>query len=356
MVIDAIEVAGMKLVTLVNDGTAVALPPAPPSPPFTQPPFDTLASGTKLTRQIQSVLDAKVATNVRCDLIGRPYAKLAREAERVKTISSADAYFSAGVEGLVDDRDFKTKLERKSFDEATEGLFWRFQQDAMDGTVVLADVESAMLHGGNTRVPFVQAVVKNAVGSAKLATNVNADEACVLDTAFYGAPLCRQLRTRSITVQDGNRRTIKTIPLPIRPPTGIRKTSTLKHKQHFDVVIGFKDQPSANFPTLQYTTVGAKTAYHNLTERGATDGAVKLTVLYSESEIESLFGGEFFRTLDTDSSTVSASEGTKVEGELKKPVEKLQSSEITPSLEPVITKPMFLEEKKADCKRRQGRQ
>ncbi|CAE6476049.1 unnamed protein product [Rhizoctonia solani] len=68
-------------------------------------------------------------------------------------------------------------------------------------------------------------------------------------------------------------------------------------------------------------------------------------------KIESLFSRDIFRTLDTDSSVVSASEGTKVEGKPKKPVEKLQSSEITPRLEPVITNPMSLEEKKAGRKR-----
>ncbi|CAE6399659.1 unnamed protein product [Rhizoctonia solani] len=72
-------------------------------------------------------------------------------------------------------------------------------------------------------------------GSAKLANNVDADEACVLGTAFHGSSLSRQLRTKPVKVQDavfrtaylrhigrnkcenGNRRTTKTIPLPIRP-------------------------------------------------------------------------------------------------------------------------------------------
>jgi hypoxia up-regulated 1 len=101
--------------------------------------FDTLASGTELTRRIQSLLEAKVPVNMKSELIDRSYAKLAREAERIKAILSVNADVNAGVEGLVGEKDFKAKLERKEFDRACEDLFWRFQQpmlDAIDGTGV----------------------------------------------------------------------------------------------------------------------------------------------------------------------------------------------------------------------------
>ncbi|CUA76117.1 hypothetical protein RSOLAG22IIIB_06112 [Rhizoctonia solani] len=71
----------------------------------------------------------------------------------------------------------------------------------------------------------------------------------------------------------------------------------------------------------------------------------------STGKIESLFSGEFSSILDTDSSSVSVSEGTKVEDEPKKPVEKVESSEITLSIEPVIVKPVSLDEKMAARKR-----
>ncbi|CUA70584.1 Hypoxia up-regulated protein 1 [Rhizoctonia solani] len=341
----------------------------------------------------------KVPSSLKSELIDRSYAKLAREAERIKAILSVNVEVNAGVEGLVGEKDFKTKVERKEFDKATEDLFWRFQQpmlDAIDGTGVgLADVESVILHGGTTRVPFVQTVLKSTVGSAKLATNVNADEACVLGTAFYGASLSRQFRTKPVKVQDavlrevylsytaenkgkdGNPRTINTMVFPVRSATGIKKTLTLKRKQDFDVVVGFKElepagQPGANVPTLQYTITGVEAAYNNLTERGATDAAVKLTLLYSESglatiteaavvgtvkddsltgKLKSLFGGGSSSTTATESSTASASEETKVEDEPKEPVEKVESIPVTATVEPVTVKPMSLDEKKAARKR-----
>ncbi|EUC58906.1 HSP70 family protein, putative [Rhizoctonia solani AG-3 Rhs1AP] len=442
-VIDATEVAGMKLITLVNDGTAIAVNYAmtrqfptrevhmiydsgaaatratlvafhtttiPAAKKSAKPEnvtqitvlgsgFDTLASGTELTRRVQSLLESKVPSSLKSGLIDRSYAKLAREAERVKAILSVNVEVNAGVEGLVGDNDFKAKLERKEFDKVTEDLFWRFQQpmlDAIDGTGVgLADVESVILHGGTTRVPFVQTVLKSTVGSAKLATNVNADEACVLGTAFYGASLSRQFRTKPFKVQDavvrevylsytaenkgkdGNPRTINTMVFPVRSATGLKKTLTLKRKQDFDVVVGFNEiepagQPGANVPTLQYIITGVEAAYNNLTERGATDAAVKLTLLYSESGLASIteaavvgtvkddsltgklknfFGGGSSSTSATESSTASASEETKVEDEPKEPVEKIESIPVTVTLEPMTVKPMSLDEKKAARKR-----
>ncbi|KAF8729281.1 heat shock protein 70 family, partial [Rhizoctonia solani] len=442
-VIDATEIAGMKLITLVNDGTAIAVNYAmtrqfptrevhmiydsgaaatratlvsfhttttPAIKKSAKPEnitqitvlgsgFDTLASGTELTRRIQTLLESKIPSSLKSELIDRSYAKLTREAERIKAILSVNTEANAGVEGLVADQDFKTKLERKEFDKATEDLFWRFQQpmlDALDGTDVgLADVESVILHGGNTRVPFVQTVLKSTVGSAKIATNVNADEACVLGTAFYGASLSRQFRTKPIKVQDavvrevflsytaenkgkdGNPRTITNVVFPVRSATGVKKTLTLKRKQDFDVVVGFKEiepagQPGANVPTLRYTISGVEAAYNNLTERGATDAAVKLTLLYSESglasiteaavvgtvkddsftgKLKNLFGGSPSTTTGTETSTASVSEETKVEDEPKAPVEKLESIPITATIEPVTIKPLSLDEKKAARKR-----
>ncbi|CUA70600.1 hypothetical protein RSOLAG22IIIB_09021 [Rhizoctonia solani] len=188
-VIDATEVTSMKLVTLVNDGTATFHTPTVPAINESAKPesitqiislgsgFDTLASGTELTRRIRTVLEVIVAANLKSELVDRPYAKLAAEAERVEAILNVSAEVNTGVEGL--------------------------QQDAMDGTGVgLADVESVMLHGGNTHVPFVRTVAENTVGSAKLATDVNADEACVLVTAIYGASLSYQFKTKHVEVQD----------------------------------------------------------------------------------------------------------------------------------------------------------
>ncbi|CAE6438721.1 unnamed protein product [Rhizoctonia solani] len=347
MVIDATRVASMKPVTLVNESTVIVVSYTMKRQLPTREVhmiYDSRAVATR-PNLIQTILEAKFATNLEYELIDRWYVKFSRGAERVKVIWSLDTEVNAGVEGLVGDNDFKTKLEQKAFDQSTDGdpgTLWMQLTMVLWVTIYIllrawkltswqTDVERVISHSGNTRVPFAQTVGNHAVGSAKLANNVDADEVCVLGTAFYGASLCHQFRTKPIKVQDtavcivdlcytaehkgkdGNHRTIKTIPLPIRSTTGNRKTPTLKHKQH-----------------LSY------------------DSRTSLVQIFPRYDIRPR---ESFRSLDTDLSSVSASEGTKVEGELRRPAEKLQSSEITPSLEPVIARPTSLEEKRAGHKR-----
>ncbi|KAG8780408.1 Hypoxia up-regulated protein 1 [Ceratobasidium sp. 428] len=97
-------------------------------------------------------------------LVDRSLAKLIKEAEHVKAVSSVNTDVKADVEGLVGDSDWKGKAERRAFEKECEDLYWRLQQpmlDAIVGTDVgLADVQSVILRGGNTRVSFVQTVLK----------------------------------------------------------------------------------------------------------------------------------------------------------------------------------------------------
>ncbi|CAE6379383.1 unnamed protein product [Rhizoctonia solani] len=269
--------------------------------------------------------------------------------------------------------DFKTKLERKAFDKATEDSFWRLCWSD--------NVESFILHDGNTRVWCVQTVVENAVGSAKLATNVYAG-----GTAFYGAWLFRQFGTKPVKVHDTVVRVVdlgytaenqgkddlathprvcsrlgapdphpepshhESYSAPHQVRNQARNNLTLKHKQNLNVVVGFHEpagHPSANITTMQYTIMGVKAAYNNITERGATDAGVRL---YFESEIKNLFSGGSSGTLATESSTASASEETEVEDKPKKPVEKDELIAVTLILEPVTVNLMFLDEKMADRK------
>jgi hypoxia up-regulated 1 len=101
--------------------------------------FDTLASGTELTRRLTKILEGQLPSAMKAGLVDRGYAKLAREAERVKAVLSVNGEVNSGVEGLVGEKDWKGKVERRVFERACEDLLWRFQQpllDAIAGTDV----------------------------------------------------------------------------------------------------------------------------------------------------------------------------------------------------------------------------
>ncbi|CUA77652.1 hypothetical protein RSOLAG22IIIB_06705 [Rhizoctonia solani] len=267
-------------------------------------------------------------------------------------------------------------------------MLWMELASVLDG-------ESFILHDGMTRVWCVQTVVKNVVGSAKLATSVYADGSCVHGTAFYGAWLFPQFRTKSVKAQDTVVRVVYLgytaenkgkdgahhihcalfigliqttrepphyqsygVPHQVRSQT--RNNLTLKHKQNLNDAVGFHKpvgHPSANITKMQCTITGVKANYNNLALPGLTEAAVRL---YSESGLGSIteaavvgtvkddsltgkinnpFSGGSSGTSATESSTASASEN-EVEEKLKNPMEKDEVIAVTLILEPVTAKPI----------------
>jgi len=161
--VDAIEISGLKTLALVNDGTAVAVNYAMtrtfPTPEyhiiydagasgiratvasFTTAPdtkaggqgthiavagvgYDRTVGGIELDRRLRDILvdifNTKNGRNVREDKRGM--AKLWKEAQRIKAILSANTEVFASVESLAWDIDFRTKITRAQFEEASQDL------------------------------------------------------------------------------------------------------------------------------------------------------------------------------------------------------------------------------------------
>ncbi|KAL5498189.1 LHS1 [Sanghuangporus vaninii] len=248
-VVDALEIAGLRLAALVNDGTAVALNFAM-SRTFESKEwhvvydagaggvratvvsfetvqngkkgrdgaqmlitvagvgFDRTAGGLELTRRLRDMLalDFEVKHNKKITGDARGMAKLWKEAERVKAILSANNEATVSVESVAFDIDYRTKVTRASFEAACSDLQAKFSKpisDALENAgLKLDEVKSVILFGGHSRTPVVQASVKSTVGDSKIATSVNADEAAVLGAALYGASISPQFRTKDIKVTD----------------------------------------------------------------------------------------------------------------------------------------------------------
>ncbi|TKA54808.1 hypothetical protein B0A53_02617 [Rhodotorula sp. CCFEE 5036] len=260
--LDAAEIAGLRLVGLINDGAAVAVnyamartfPPEPshhliydlgsgslsvtlvslrsamlPDPlSLAETPqlknatsivvhgygYDLQVGGYVFDRAVRDLLiEAFEATTGKQLEAGRKVtedkramAKLLREATRVKQILSANTAASARIEGLIDDLDFRTEITRQQLEDRTASLVPHLTdpiQTALDSAKLsLSDIESVIFVGGSSRVPVVQRAIAAKVGEEKIAKNVNADEAAVLGAALYGAGITRGFRTKDIRVQD----------------------------------------------------------------------------------------------------------------------------------------------------------
>ncbi|KDQ16953.1 hypothetical protein BOTBODRAFT_156336 [Botryobasidium botryosum FD-172 SS1] len=353
-VLDSIELAGLRPLALLNDGTAVAINYAmtrtfpetehhiiydagassiratvvsfssktnSASTSASTPVeietlgfgYDLAAGGTEFDRRLRLILAEQFESKNGKSLKGdaKAMAKLWKEAGRVKAILSANADSNVAVESLYQDIDFKSKVSRQTFEKACADLKPRFTAPITDALtsagLTLNDIKSVILTGGASRTPMIQAAVRAAVGDAKIAQNVNADEASVLGAALYGASLSPQFKTKEIKVQDiaayniqisyaAEPKTPESKPRTIQTPlfysgskTSVKKTLTLKRKDDFSLRLAYKDaKPEFPQPISEIQLMGVAEAIANLTERGAKEPVVKVTVLLSDSTIASV--------------------------------------------------------------------
>ncbi|XP_013011041.2 hypoxia up-regulated protein 1 isoform X2 [Cavia porcellus] len=136
----------------------------------------------------------------------RAMAKLLREANRLKTVLSANADHMAQIEGLMDDLDFKAKVTRAEFEELCADLFERVpgpvRQALQSAEMSLDEIEQVILVGGATRVPKVQEVLLKAVGKEELGKNINADEAAAMGAVYQAAALSKAFKVKPFVIRD----------------------------------------------------------------------------------------------------------------------------------------------------------
>ncbi|KAI5629230.1 hypoxia up-regulated protein 1 precursor [Silurus asotus] len=137
---------------------------------------------------------------------GRAMAKLLKEAQRLKTVLSANAEHNAQIEGLMDDIDFKAKVTRAEFEALCTDLFDRVPVPVMEALAAsemsLDEIEQIILVGGATRVPKVQEVLLQATKKEELAKNINADEAAALGAVYQAAALSKAFKVKPFLIRD----------------------------------------------------------------------------------------------------------------------------------------------------------
>uniref|UniRef100_A0A8C3QYH3 Hypoxia up-regulated protein 1 n=1 Tax=Cyanoderma ruficeps TaxID=181631 RepID=A0A8C3QYH3_9PASS len=136
----------------------------------------------------------------------RAMAKLLKEANRLKTVLSANADHMAQIEGLLDDIDFKAKVSRQEFEDLCHDLFKRVpgpvQQALSSAEMNMDGIDQVILVGGATRVPKVQEVLLKAVGKEELGKNINADEAAAMGAVYQAAALSKAFKVKPFIVRD----------------------------------------------------------------------------------------------------------------------------------------------------------
>ncbi|XP_076607074.1 hypoxia up-regulated protein 1 [Chaetodon auriga] len=162
----------------------------------------------------------------------RAMAKLLKEAQRLKTVLSANVDFMAQVEGLMDDIDFKAKVTRTEFEELCADLFERVPRPVQDALTAaemkLDEIEQVILVGGSTRVPKVQEVLLKAVGKEELGKNINADEAAAMGAVYQAAALSKAFKVKPFLIRDA---AVFPIQVEFTRETEEEGVKTLKHNK-----------------------------------------------------------------------------------------------------------------------------
>jgi heat shock protein 5 len=123
----------------------------------------------------------------------RALQKLRREVERVKRTLSSQHQARLEIEGLVDGTDFSETLTRARFEELNLDLFKKtlspVQKVMEDSDLSKSEVDEIVLVGGSTRIPKVQALLKEFFDGKEPSRGVNPDEAVAYGAAVQGGIL-----------------------------------------------------------------------------------------------------------------------------------------------------------------------
>ncbi|KAI8816337.1 Hsp70 protein-domain-containing protein [Fimicolochytrium jonesii] len=260
----------------------------------------------KLQRYLASEAVAKLGDKLKGDLYkdSRAMARLLKEATRVKQILSANTETTSSIEGLIEDLDFRTKITRAKLEELCKDEYARVsgpvESVLKQADITIDKINSLVLVGGGVRVPFVQAALTGLVGEAKIAKNINGDEAAVMGAGFRAATISPQFRVRDIRIKDINLlpaeiayetepkegstpRTIRTTIFSDKTLLGAKKLMNFKRKTDFEFELTYKldGQPII----LTSKIAGLAEAIESRKNRTVEEPKVKALLELSESGI-----------------------------------------------------------------------
>ncbi|EQC40757.1 hypothetical protein SDRG_01828 [Saprolegnia diclina VS20] len=262
-IIDAAEIAGIRVLSLIDENTAAALhhavdyEAAEPNTPErimlynmgstslqvsiveyktrvvpdgfkknkTIVEFDVLAKAwdetlggaqfdLRLAEKFANEFNAKLKNGDDVRKIPRAMAKLRAAARKTKIVLSANEAIPVIVPSLHADLDYKGHASRTELEEIAADLFARVLEpvkSALDQAgLTVGDLSAVEIIGGGVRIPKIQALLQEFV-QRDLGKRLNGDEAMALGAAFNAANLSTSFRVRHVGMTD-----ISSFPIGVR--------------------------------------------------------------------------------------------------------------------------------------------
>lgn len=172
--------------------------------------FDQTLGGNAFSMRLAEHMAKEFKAKTKKDVFSNPKAtiKLYKEADRVKSVLSANVDHTAQIEGLMDDVDFKLKVTRKQLEEMCADLFERVKNPINDAftlaEMIHDEIGPVILVGGATRMPRVQDELMKAAKKTELAKNLNTDEAPALGAVYQAAYASKGYKVLKFYVKDMN--------------------------------------------------------------------------------------------------------------------------------------------------------
>ncbi|KAG6225592.1 Heat shock protein hsp88 [Claviceps purpurea] len=239
--LDAAEIAGLKVLRLINDTTAAALgwgitkldlPAADEKPrrvcfvdighsnytcsivefkkgelAVKSTAWDRNFGGRDFDRALVEHLAKEFKGKYKVDIYthGRAMARTLAAAEKTKKILSANQQAPVNIESVMNDIDVSALITRQEFEAMIEPILARthepLEQALAQANLTKDDIDIIEIVGGGSRVPAVKERIQ-AFFSKPLSFTMNADEAIARGCAFSCAILSPVFRVRDFSVQD----------------------------------------------------------------------------------------------------------------------------------------------------------
>lgn len=245
--IDAAEIAGLKVISLVDDGLAIALDYAQKKSDIKTNTkeyhlvFDSGAGSTKAS--LVSISNLNETINVEIEnyaydntfngqlftlavknILLKQFSekenisinelkkdakimhKLWQVSEKTKLILSANTETNVNIESFYNDIDFKGYITRSELENEIQTTLKSIPTmlDIVFEGFDKSNLKSVILSGGSVRVPIIQETLIEYFGGNEniLSKNVNADESVVFGTTLRGAQIMKLTRRKQINVID----------------------------------------------------------------------------------------------------------------------------------------------------------
>lgn len=240
-IMDAAEIAGLKLLRLINDTTATALgygitkldlPTAEEKPrrvafidighsnytcsivefkkgelAVKSTAYDRHFGGRNFDKALVDHFAKEFKEKYKIDIYTNPKAlvRLATAAEKMKKILSANAQAPISIESLMNDVDVSGMMKRDELEELLKPLLDRatvpLEQALAEAKMKIEDIDAVEMVGGCTRVPSLKDRISKFFGKP-LSFTLNQDEAVARGCAFSCAILSPVFRVRDFSIHD----------------------------------------------------------------------------------------------------------------------------------------------------------